>query len=595
MAAKLEWLTACPDWEERIVDRRSLVPVEPLFPDEAEDALAVFKSLRLVDVVDQPTFGEACDEWVFDFVRAIFGAYDADDGKRLIREFFLLISKKNIKSTLAAGIMLTALICNWRHNAELLILAPTKEVANNSYSPAAAMVRADPKLLKILHVIDHQRIIRHRVNGAELKVVAADSEIVSGKKAAFVLVEELWLFGKKANAEAMLREATGGLVSRPEGFVIYITTHSDEPPAGVFKARLEYARSVRDGDIIDPSFMAVLYEWPDSMLEAEAYLEPKNFYVTNPNLGRSVSAEWLEAELVKERRGEGSGLQIFLAKHLNVEIGLRLRRDRWRGADLWEGCADKALAGRGLDGLDVLLARCEVAVAGVDGGGLDDLMGLCIAGRERGTQRWLLWFRAWVWADVLQLRQDIAPALRDFEADGDLVILTADEFDVDAFEEGDEIGPEQDVAQVVEILMRVKESGLMPESSAVGMDPQNVGALVDALARAGFTVADGTRGEVVAVPQGWALSSAIWSMERKLKHKMIAHDGSKMMAWCVSNARAEQRGKNVYIHKSSAGTAKIDPLVAGFDAIKLLEANPEATGGGLDDWLGSVRQQAAAA
>ena len=79
----LEWSTACPDWERRIVAGESLISMEPLFPDEAEAALEIFKGLRIVDVPGMPTFGEACEQFVFDFVAAIFGAYDAEAGKRL--------------------------------------------------------------------------------------------------------------------------------------------------------------------------------------------------------------------------------------------------------------------------------------------------------------------------------------------------------------------------------------------------------------------------------------------------------------------------------------------------------------------------------
>ena len=180
----IEWTTANPHWEKRIVEGRSLIPCQPLFPSEAEAALAEFKALKVVDAPGSPTFGETGDEWVFDFVRAIFGAYDAENGTRLINQFFMCVSKKNGKSTIAAGIMLTALIRNWRQSNELIIVAPTIKAANNSFKPAADMVRADPDLNAadggFLHVIDHQRTIKHLTTGATLTILAADAGTVAG-------------------------------------------------------------------------------------------------------------------------------------------------------------------------------------------------------------------------------------------------------------------------------------------------------------------------------------------------------------------------------------------------------------------------------
>ena len=547
----MNWSTACPDWRERIVAKRSLIPA-PLFADEAREALEVFKSLKIVDAPGQPTFGEACEQWVFDFVAAIFGAYDAREGRRLIREFFLLISKKNSKSTIAAGIMVTALIRNWRHSAELLILAPTIEVANNAFAPARDMVKADPDLDALLHVQDHYRTITHRLTRAVLKVVAADNDTVSGKKAAFVLVDELWVFGKKPKADAMLREATGGLVSRPEGFVIYLSTQADEEPAGVFRAKLNYFRQVRDGTLTDPKSLPVLYEYPEDMLASEAYLDPANFYITNPNLGRSVSNEWLQDELIKVLDAQGGEKQVFLAKHLNVEIGLKLANNRWPGADYWEAAGCESVT------LDEIKRRCSVAVVGIDGGGLDDLMGLAVIGRCHDTKQWLGWCKAWAHDDVLARRKDIATQLREFAQDGDLTITD------------DPVAPIQEAADIVQDL---QAAGLLPESCGVGLDPWGVAALIDEMADRGI------EGEILtSVRQGAALSTASWGLEIKLKNRTFVHSGSRLMAWCVGNAKTETRGGAVLITKQTAGRAKIDPLVALFNAAMLMSRNPEAVG-----------------
>jgi len=551
----MEWQTSCPDWEERLRAGESIIPA-PIYPAQAEQALAIFKQLRVVDLPGKPTFGECSDQWVFDFVAAIFGGYDAETGKQLIREFFLLISKKNTKSTIAAGIMLTAVILCWREDEEHLILAPTKEVADNSFVPAAGMVRADPELSALFHVQDHVRTITHRVSHASLKVVAADTDTVSGKKSGRILIDELWLFGKKANAAGMLMEATGGQVSRDEGWVIFLSTQSEDPPAGVFREKLNYYRDVRDGKVIDRRSLGVLYEFPAGMVRSKAYLRPENFYITNPNLGRSVSREWLEDQLRRYRDSTDGTLQKFLAKHLNVEIGMALRSDRWAGADFWEACSRQEIA------LSSIIERCEVVTVGIDGGGLDDLLGLSVVGRDRTTREWRGWCRAWAHPSVLERRKDIAANLHDYARDGDLVLV-------------ERIG--DDVEEVADIVYGLDQVGLLHQ---VGVDPAGIGAILEAIVDRGVE-----QDKVVGVSQGWRLGGAIKTTERKLAEGGLLVAAQPMMLWCCGNARVEPRGNSILITKQASGSAKIDPLMALFCAVSLMATNPATPAGGLSDHI----------
>lgn len=540
-----EWTTACIDWENRLVERASIIP-PPIFSDQAEYALGIFKELRVSDLPGKPTFGECSEQWVFDFVRAIFGGYEAETGKQLIREYGLLISKKNTKSTIAAGIMLTAVILCWREDEEHLILAPTKEVADNSFKPAAGMIRADEELSDLFQIQDHIRTITHRITRNTLKVVAADTDTVSGKKAGRILVDELWLFGKRQNAEAMFMEALGGQVSRDEGWVIFLTTQSDEPPAGVFKEKLQYWRDVRDGKIPDRKTLGILYEFPDPMVESKKYLLPENFYITNPNMGRSVNAEWLEDQLRKNQSKTDGTLQQFLAKHLNIEIGLNLRSDRWAGVDFWEQQIREV-------SFDEILLRAEVITVGIDGGGLDDLLGLSAIGRDKETREWLSWCHAWAHKIVLERRKSEASRLLDFQRDGDLTIV-------------DSVG--QDTEQLADYVGRIHEADLLDK---VGIDPSGVGSILDAL-----TEVEIPAESVVGVSQGWRLGGAIKTTERKLAEGVLVHGGQPMMAWCVGNARVEPKGNAILITKQASGKGKIDPLMALFNAVSLMALNPEA-------------------
>lgn len=542
----MKWSTACPDWAARLHRGETIIP-PPIFPEVAEQALAIFKQLKIVDAPGSPTFGEACAEWVFDLVRCIFGAYDADSGRRLIVEFFVLLPKKNSKSTVAAGIMMTALILNWRQSAEFSVLAPTVEVANNAYTPARDMVQKDDDLDALMHVQSHVKTITHRESSAILKVLAADQNTVGGKKSVGTLVDELHLFGKIPSAENMFREALGGLASRPEGFVIWLTTQSDEPPAGVFRQKLDYARKVRDGEIVDPAFVPIIFEHPPEMVSSGACLLLENMAMVNPNIGFSVDQAFLEREFAKAKLAGPESFRGFMSKHANVEIGMNLRSDRWAGADFWEKAAIPVFS------LDELIERCEVIDFGIDGGGLDDLLGAAAVGRCQKTRQWLAWCHAWAHPSVLERRKDIAPRLLDFAAAGDLTIV-------------DRIG--DDVDDVAECVSKVEEAGKLDK---VGCDPMGLGGITDAMIDAGIP-----EEKIVGISQGWKMTGAIKTAERKLAEGVLVHGGQALMAWCVGNARIEPRGNGVIITKQASGTAKIDPLLAMLNAVTLMSLNPEA-------------------
>ncbi|RSC25310.1 terminase large subunit [Pseudomonas putida] len=552
------WTTACPDWWRRLAASESIIP-KPLFPQEAEESLEVFKGLRIVDAPGSPTIESACAPWVLAFAGAVFGSYNSETGERLIREFMLCIPKKNSKSTIAAAIMLTALVRNWRMSAEFIILAPTKEIADNAFVPAKDMVNNDDELKDLLHVQPHLRLITHRETGATLKVVAADSDVVGGKKAVGVLIDEAWLFGKNPKAADMIREATGGLLSRPEGFVIWLTTQSNEPPAGVFRSKLNYARGVRDGRINDNRFLPIIYEFSKEMIDSGNARKPENFHLVNPNMGFSVDRPTLERLFMQAEIDGEAELRGFLAKHLNIEIGLALMSDAWVGAEFWEPQAATWL------NLNEILERCEVIDVGGDGGGLDDLLGLAVVGREASTRRWFHWAHAWAHPSVLERRKSEAPRLKDLEAVGDLTIVKR-------------IG--EDVEQFAAIVARINETGLLDK---VGLDPAGIGSVLDALADAGVE-----EDKIVGISQGWKLTGAIKTTERKLAEGTLLHCGQPLMAWSCGNAKGVPSANAFLITKQASGTAKIDPLMATFNAVSLISLNPEGRGG-MDNFMAGIR------
>ena len=389
-------------------------------------------------------------------------------------------------------------------------------------------------------------------------------KVMTGSKPVIVLIDELHIMGSIHYASRVIRQIRGALVRRKDSLLIIISTQSDEQPAGAFKTELEYARGVRDGKITgNVRMLPILYEFPEAWQVDEKnkpWADPRNWHLVMPNLGLSLDIDTMIADFEAEQHKGAESEIIWASQHLNIQVGMALHGDRWGGADFWLNAAEPDVT------LDFILERCEVCVAGADGGSLDDLFGLGIIGREKVTRRWYGWFHAWVHPIALERRKDIASRLLDFEKEGSLTICK------------DSTGHLRDI---VDILVRIKNAGLAPEKNFIGIDPNNIAELVDELALAGID----TDKEMARLRQGTWLASAVWGLERKLETGTITHDGSDMMKWCVSNAKVERKGNADMITKQAAGKAKIDPLIAALHAAVLMSGNPEPSGNRLDDFL----------
>lgn len=550
---------SCRDWFKKLQAGVPPLPDNlPLDAAEAAAAVAVYDKLRLPDVPGKPLLRDAAGKWSRDFVAAIFGLVELNGDRsivvnRKVRKFFQLVPKKNAKTTNGAAIMMTALLRNRRPNAEFLLVGPTQATAELAYDQASGMVAADPWLRKRFHTRDHLKIIEDRKNGAKLKIKSFDNKVMTGVKPVAVLVDELHELGKIAYAQKVMAQIEGGIIANPEGFVVIITTQSDEPPTGVFETELKHARAVRDGIYEGGETLPMLYEFPLTLQaeESRPWEDPKLWPLVLPNLGRSITIDRL---LPKFRENKEKGIEqfkIWCSQHLNVQIGVAITGDGWRGAQYWEGPVNASL-----QDLDILLAQSEVAVVGIDGGGLDDLLALTVIGRCKETRKWLLWSHAWCQRDVLELRKDIAAKLIDIESAGELTFCD---------------DTTEDILGVADICEKVLASGLLPKEGGIGIDPQGVSAIVDELALRKME-----HPLVVSVSQGFRLSPAVWGMERKLKDKTLVHGGQKLMAFCVGNAKVVQRGNAVVIEKQVSGKAKIDALISSLVAGMLMSRNPEA-------------------
>ncbi len=274
-------------------------------------------------------------DWQRAIVREIFGQVDSS-GRRIIRNYYLSVGRKNAKTTLAAAIVLYLLISD-PADAEIYSAASSRKQAGYVFDACKRMITLGPRLQALvkdgkLKVYQHS-IAFIDIDGVERTYtpIAADAGPVLGSNPSAVLMDELREWKGKRGQE-LYDALTSGMGARREPLNLMLTT------AGPDKHSLCYdtyklAKDIAEGKKTDPSFGSFIAEAPD---DAD-WKDIDSYAAANPNLHVSVYESFLKAEIAA---AENSPSEILKVRQYYLNQWLERGAETYIGLDAWDACGE---------------------------------------------------------------------------------------------------------------------------------------------------------------------------------------------------------------------------------------------------------------
>lgn len=327
-------------WRGIIMGLPGYDPIATAEPGDWFDADAAQRAVEFfpecLTHIEGATAGERfnLEPWEMAIVGNLFG-WKREDGSRRYREVLIYIARKNGKTPLAAGIALYILFCDNEIGAQCVCAAADAEQATYLFRHACGMVDAEPELRnrsQIYRGVGQRTILNGELNGT-LKVVSSDAATKHGGNLHLGIVDELHAQTNRDLVDVLITSMAS--TTRRQPLMIYLTTADFDRPS-ICNETYDYACNVRDGKLADHAYLPCIWETAAATKtrKADDWRLPATWRKANPNIGVSVSEEYLARECQKAI--DNVELQPrFQRMHLN----LRTTRDvLFLDMDKWDAC-----------------------------------------------------------------------------------------------------------------------------------------------------------------------------------------------------------------------------------------------------------------
>jgi phage terminase large subunit-like protein len=471
------------------------------------------------------------EPWQKSILANLFG-WIRPDGTRRYREAFIFVPRKNGKTPFAAGIVDMVAFVDGEPGAQLYVAAGEREQAALTYRHAAGMIARNPELAKRSRAYRTFKSIEFYDGDCVFKALSADADTKHGLNAHLVINDELHI-QKNRDLVDTLETATA---SRRQPMIIHITTAGFDKHSICYE-KYSYAEKIRDGAIDDIKFLPVIYE----ALEDDDWTDEKTWIKANPNLGVSVSLDYLKSAC-KEAQDVPAKENTFKRLHLNIWTE---QETRWLSMIKWNACDEKC---------DEQVLFGKPCFAGLDLSSNTDITAFVMAFQVQNSV--VLIPRFWIPKEnaTERERKDGVP-YSVWERQGFLTMT-----------EGNVIDYEYVIDDIQKDFEKYDVQGIAFDRfgfEAVRQRFIKVGAPAD---------------KFISFGQGFlSMSPPMKELEKLVLEGAIVHNDNPVLKWMASNvAVLQDPAGNVKTNKDKS-SEKIDGIVAAIMAIGLMTVDPGRT------------------
>lgn len=491
-------------------------------------ALEVIEFLQLLHLTDD-FYGEpfVLQNWQHDVIWDVYGTVN-DKGYRQYRYAYLEIPKKNGKTTTIAGLGLYHLTTD-PPGGQIYCCAADRDQAALTYNAAKQMIEQEPELQDILRVTESKRLIQNIETGTFLKVLSAEAYTKHGINPTVVIFDELHAQPNRNLWDVM---TFGSGASRKEPLWWIITTAGDDPDKkSIGWEKHEYARKLRDGEIVDPFWYVKMFGAPE---DADMFDE-KIWYESNPSLGVTIDIESVRQEAIGARNDPA---QEKLFRWLRLNQWVSVKQVGWLPLTLWDSTTTKTVTKA-----DLIGKRCY---QGLDLSTTTDLTGsVYLFPPQKGLEKWFFISEGWIPEDNMRERIKRDHVAYDRWVDAGFLFATPG-----------------DVIDYEFIEARILQANAQYELDCGGSDPWNSSMLVQRLNTHGINM--------LIVPQTMAgMSPAMKEVERLLRSGQMEHEANPVARWCFGNLNIAVDGNGNIKPMKNRSIERIDLSVALINAMAI--------------------------